>query len=157
MKKGSLLLVNDDRHVLESMADWLREQGYKVNVAADRASALAIIARKPFDLVLVDIRLPDGDGFDVLAHCREHHPRTSVILLTGYGTVESAVEAIRAGAFDFFTKPLIDEELEMAIPAGPQHQPEVLEENKNLKAQLDLRFGMENIIAHDHRMLRISI
>jgi len=78
----------------------------------------------------------------------------SVILLTGYGTVESAVEAIRAGAFDFLTKPLIDQELEMAIQRALNQQ-EVLEENKNLKAQLDLRFGMENIIGHDHRMLKI--
>jgi DNA-binding NtrC family response regulator len=154
MKKGSLLLVDDDRHVLESMAEWLREQGYRVDVAADRAAAIAALGRKAFDLVLADIRLPDGDGFDVLAHCREHHPRTSVILLTGYGTVEAAVEAIRAGAFDFLTKPLIDEELEMAIQRA-LNQREVLEENKNLKAQLDLRFGMENIIGHDHRMLRI--
>jgi DNA-binding NtrC family response regulator len=154
MKKGSLLLVDDDRHLLESMAEWLREQGYRVEAAADRAGAIAALGRKSFDLALVDIRLPDGDGFDVLAHCREHHPRMSVILLTGYGTVESAVEAIRAGAFDFLTKPLIDQELEMAIQRALNQQ-EVLEENKNLKAQLDLRFGMENIIGHDHRMLKI--
>jgi DNA-binding NtrC family response regulator len=154
MKKGSLLLVDDDRHVLESMADWLREQGYRVDVAPNCAGAIAALGRKPFDLALVDIRLPDGDGFDVLAHCRENYPRMSVILLTGYGTVESAVEAIRAGAFDFLTKPLIDQELEMAIQRA-LNQREVIEENKNLKAQLDLRFGMESIIGHDHRMLKI--
>ncbi len=154
MKKGALLLVDDDRHVLQSMADWLREQGYRVDVAADRAGAIAALGRKQFDLALVDIRLPDGDGFDVLAHCREHCPRMSVILLTGYGTVESAVEAIRAGAFDFLTKPLIDQELEVAIQRA-LNQREVLEENKNLKAQLDLRFGMENIVGHDHRMLKM--
>ncbi len=154
MKKGSLLLVDDDRHVLESMAAWLREQGYRVDVAADRATALAAMSRKSFDLVLADIRLPDGDGFDILADCRENYPQTSVILLTGYGTVEAAVEAIRAGAFDFLTKPLIDEELELAIQRA-LNQREVIEENKNLKAQLDMRFGMENIIGHDHRMLKI--
>jgi DNA-binding NtrC family response regulator len=77
-----------------------------------------------------------------------------VILITGYGTVDSAIEAIRAGAFDFLTKPLIDEELEMAIQRALS-QRKVIEENKNLKAQLDLRFGLENIVGHDHRMLRI--
>jgi DNA-binding NtrC family response regulator len=154
MKKGSLLLVDDDRHVLESMSGWLREQGYKVETAADRAAAIATIDRKPFDLVLADIRLPDGDGYDVLAHCREHHPRMAVILLTGYGTVEAAVEAIRAGAFDFLTKPLIDDELELAIGRA-LNQRQVLEENQTLKAQLDLRFGMENIVGHDRRMLKI--
>jgi len=65
--------------------------------------------------VLADIRLADGDGIDILAHCRKNHPATTVILITGYGTVETAIEAIRAGAFDLLTKPLIDDELEMAI------------------------------------------
>ena len=154
MKQGSLLLVDDDRRVLESMADWLRGQGYKVDVATGAQTALAAVAKKTYDLLLVDIRLGDGDGFDVLAHCRENYPAPTVILLTGYGTVETAVEAIRAGAFDFLTKPLIDEELELAIDRA-LNQRQVLEENKQLKAQLDLRFGMENVVGHDHRMLKV--
>jgi DNA-binding NtrC family response regulator len=81
-------------------------------------------------------------------------PDASVILLTGYGSVEAAVEAIRQGAFDFLTKPLIDQELEVAIERA-LNQREVIEENRTLRAQLDLRFGMENLIGHDHRMLRI--
>ena len=68
MKKGTLLLVDDDRHVLDSMADWLREQGYKVDVAGDYTTAVAAIDRKPYDLLLVDIRLPDHDGFELLAY-----------------------------------------------------------------------------------------
>jgi DNA-binding NtrC family response regulator len=154
MTRGSLLLIDDDRHVLESMADWLREQGYKLDTASDRATAVAAINRKTPDLVLCDVRLADGDGFDVLAHCRQHHPGTSVILLSGYGTVEMAMDAIRSGAFDFLTKPLIDAELEMAIDRA-LNQRRVIEENKNLKAQLDLRFGLENVIGQDHRMKRL--
>jgi len=152
--KGSLLLVDDDRHVLKSMADWLREQGYTVDEAAKYGEAIKAIDTRPYDLVLSDIRLDDGDGFDVLSHCRQNHPHLTVILMTGYGTVETAIEAIRAGAFDFLTKPLIDEELEMAIERALS-QREVIRENDNLKAQLDLRFGMENVIGHDHRMQRI--
>jgi DNA-binding NtrC family response regulator len=154
MKKGSLLLVDDDRHVLHSMADWLREQGYKVETATDYNTAVAAIDRKPADLLLVDIRLADRDGFDVLAYSREKNPATPVIMVTGYGTVETAVEALRAGAFDLLTKPLIDEELEVAIHRA-LNQREVLEENKQLKAQLDLRFGIGNIVGHDHRMQRV--
>ncbi len=154
MKQGSLLLIDDDRQVLDSMADWLRDQGFVLDTASNYASAVAALEKKPYDLVLVDIRLPDGDGFDVLAHCREKHPNTTVILLTGYGTVETAIEAIRAGAFDFLTKPLIDDELQMAIERALS-QRRVIEENKTLKAQLDLRFGLENVVGHDHRMLRI--
>jgi DNA-binding NtrC family response regulator len=154
MSKGTLLLVDDDRHVLASMAEWLRQQGYQVDAVASRAEALAALGRKSYDVVLPDIRLGDGDGFDILTHCRQHHPASAVIMITGYGSVESAVEAIRAGAFDFLTKPLIDEELEMAIQRA-LNQRKVLEENRNLKAQLDMRFGLENIVGHDHRMLRV--
>jgi len=149
-----LLLVDDDRHVLASMADWLRDQGYQVDTASSRSTAIAAVDRRPYDLILADIRLGDGDGFDVLAHARKQSPAPTVIMITGYGSVESAVEAIRAGAFDFLTKPLIDEELELAIQRALSQQ-RVLEENRQLKAQLDLRFGMENIIGHDHRMQRI--
>ncbi len=152
--QATLLLVDDDRHVLGSMSDWLREQGYKTDTAASLAEGIAAVDRKPYDLALVDIRLADHDGFDLLTHIRQKRPETSVIMLTGYGSVESAVEAIRQGAFDFLTKPLIDEELNMAIQRA-LNQREVLEENKTLKAQLDLRFGMENVIGHDHRMLKI--
>jgi DNA-binding NtrC family response regulator len=154
MKRGSLLLIDDDRHVLESMASWLREQGHKVDTCGGVAAARVALDRKRYDLVLVDVRLSDGDGFEVLAHCRQQHPGTAVIPITGYGSVETAVEAVRAGACDFLTKPLIDDELELAIDRA-LGQREVLEENKNLKAQLDLRFGMENIVGHDQRMLRM--
>ncbi|MHC4400385.1 MAG: sigma-54-dependent transcriptional regulator [Planctomycetota bacterium] len=154
MNKGTLLLVDDDRHVLASMADWLAERGYQVDTASRCAEAIEAIGRKRFDVVLADIRLDDGDGFDVLAQCRGRHPETSVIMITGYGTVETAIEAIRAGAFDFLTKPLIDQELEMAIERA-LNQKKVIEENETLKAQLDMRFGMENIVGRDHRMLRI--
>jgi DNA-binding NtrC family response regulator len=159
MAGGTLLLVDDDRRVLESMADWLRGQGYKIDVAASYQSAQEqlerrLAERKPYDIVLCDIRLGDGDGFDILASCREKQPSTAVILITGYGSVESAVEAIRAGAFDFLTKPLIDEELEMAIERALR-QRTVIEENKSLRQQLDQRFGMDNIIGRDHRMAKV--
>lgn len=154
MNKGTLLLVDDDRQVLTSMAEWLREQGYQLDTATGCREAVAATGRRTYDVVLADIRLGDGDGFDILAHCRQQCPATAVILLTGYGTVESAVEAIRAGAMDFLTKPLIDQELEMALERV-LNQRRVLEENRQLKAQLDLRFGIDNVVGHDHRMLRV--
>lgn len=152
--KGSLLLVDDDRQVLASMADWLRSQGYQLDTATGCSEAKAALKRKGYDLVLVDVRLGDGDGFEILEDCRQNYPAATVIMLSGYGTIDTAMEAIRAGAFDFLTKPLIDQELEMAIERALS-QRQVIEENSNLKAQLDLRFGMENIVGHDHRMLRI--
>jgi DNA-binding NtrC family response regulator len=154
MKQGTLLLVDDDRLVLDAMASWLREQGYEVLAAGSREAALRELAQRRFDLVLADIRLADGDGFEILAHCRKNHPQTTVVLITGYATVETGIEALRAGAFDLLTKPLIDEELSMAIDRALA-QREVVEENQKLKAQLDLRFGLENIVGHDHRMQRV--
>lgn len=154
MKKAKLLLVDDDRLVLDSMGSWLREQGYELDAVATRQEALGRITQSTYDLVLSDIRLQDGDGFDVLAHSRKVRPQTAVILMTGYGTVETGIEALRAGAFDLLTKPLIDEELEMSIDRALS-QRKVIQENENLKAQLDLRFGLENIVGHDHRMQRV--
>ena len=154
MSKGSLLLVDDDRHVLESMAGWLRHKATTSTESATYRQALQQLDAHPPELLLADVRLQDGDGFDLLAYCRKKYPGVPVILITGYGTVETGVEAIRAGAFDLLTKPLIDQELEMSIDRALS-QRKVLEENKQLKDQLDLRYGMENIVGHDRRMQRI--
>lgn len=153
-KGASLLLVDDDRRLLESMALWLQDQGLNVQPASSVEEANNAIDQNPFDLVVADIRLGERDGFDVLEHSRETNPDTPVILFTGYGTVDTAIDAIRAGAFDFLTKPLIDEELELAISRA-LNQREMVQENKNLKAQLDRRYGLESIVGHDPRMLKI--
>jgi DNA-binding NtrC family response regulator len=154
MNQSSLLLIDDDRHVLDSMATWLRQQGYAVDEASCCQEAIQRIDTHDYDLVLADVRLPDGDGFGVLKHCRTTSPDSIVILLTGYATIETGVEALRAGAFDLLTKPLIDEELLMSIKRALS-QREVIVENENLKAQLDQRFGMESIVGHDTRMQRV--
>ncbi|MEX2171325.1 MAG: sigma-54 dependent transcriptional regulator [Pirellulales bacterium] len=154
MSKHHLLLVDDDRQVLESMADWLREQGFELDTAPGCSDALAKLAQRRYDLLLTDIRMQDGDGLALLEHCLRKWPHMQVILLTGYGSADSAVEAIRAGAFDYLTKPLIDAELLMAIERALS-QRQVIEENSQLKAQLDRHFGMGNIVGQDPRMLRV--
>jgi DNA-binding NtrC family response regulator len=150
----SLLLIDDDRRLLESMSGWLREQGYKVETAQGFQRAAAQLARKSYDLALIEVRLADGDGFDLLESCRQKYPQMSVLLMSSYATAESAVDAIRCGAFDFLSKPLIDDELLMVIERALNQQ-QVVEENHALKAQLDLRYGLENIVGHDPRMRRI--
>src|SRR5262245_34701445 len=154
MTKPQLLLVDDDRHVLESMADWLRQQGYELDTASGYIDALDRMRARTFDLVLADVRLRDGDGFDLLEQCRRNWPGAQVILMTGYGTPDGAIEAIRAGAFDYITKPLIDNELLMTIERACS-QRTVLREYDNLKAQLDRRFGMDNIVGRDPRMMKV--
>ena len=152
--KGTILLVDDDRSVLRSMSEWLRSCFYEVDTASNLSQARESLKNKVYDIALIDIRIGEENGLSLLGEIRDADVGTAVIMITGYGTVESAIAAIRAGAFDFLTKPLIDAELEMAMERA-LNQKKVISENRNLKEQLDLRFGLENIIGHDHRMQRI--
>jgi DNA-binding NtrC family response regulator len=154
MTKPRLLLVDDDRQVLESMADWLRSQGFELDASPGYADALERLRGRAYELVLADVRLRDGDGFDLLEQCRRNWPGMQVILMTGYGTPDGAIEAIHAGAFDYITKPLIGDELRMAIERALS-QRSVQKENDNLRAQLDRRYGMDNIVGRDPRMLKV--
>jgi DNA-binding NtrC family response regulator len=151
---GSLLVVDDDRHIVEAMADYLRDLGHRTETAATCADAVARMREFPFEAVVCDVNLPDADGFHLLEWAVKEQPQTAVILLTGYGTIESAVEAIRMGAFDYLTKPVIDEELQLTIQRA-LGQRRVVEENRKLRAQLDERFGLKNIIGHDYKMLKM--
>ena len=152
--QASLLIVDDDHHVLESMIDWLRDQGFAVDASSGYTEALERLTNKSYDLLLCDVRLSDGDGYALLQESLKRRPETQVILMTGYGTPDSAVEAIRAGAFDYLTKPLIDDELLMAIERSLS-QSEVLAENNELKQQLDRKHGMGHIVGADPRMGRV--
>lgn len=115
MSKGSILLVDDDLHILKSTAHWLRDQGFAVSEASSIHTAQDAISNADLDLVISDIRLEDGDGFTLLKSVQKVRASLPVILVTGYGTLETAIEAIRLGAFDFLSKPLMDEELLNAI------------------------------------------
>lgn len=149
-----LLLVDDDRTLLDSMGSWLHSVGYDVAVADSVATAIRTAEQQNIDLAIVDLRLGDGDGFEVLSHFKRHFPAVPVVLVSGYATIDTGIEAMRAGAFDLLTKPLIDQELEMTLArAFAQH--DVIEENRNLRAQLDHRFSSSSIIANDHRMIRM--
>jgi DNA-binding NtrC family response regulator len=154
MNAGSLLVVDDDRPLLESVADYLRSLGHRTETAVACRDAMSRMKEYPFDVVVCDVNLPDQDGFSLLEWSRQHTPETQVILLTGFGTIENAVEAIRLGAFDYLTKPLIDDELNFAIERA-LGQRQIVAENKTLKAQLNQRFGLGNIVGHDYRMQRM--
>ena len=157
MKKtnqGSLLIVDDDKHILEAMADYLRGLGHRAETASTCTQALERMKEFPFEVAICDVNLPDQDGFHLLEWAAENAPETAVVMLTGYGTIESAVEAIRIGAFDYLTKPVIDEELHMTIQRALSTR-QIVEENKNLKAQLDEKFGLLNIIGKDYKMVKM--
>ena len=149
-----MLLVDDDRHLLESMCSWLATQGFAVHAADGCNAAKKVIDNCPLDVAVVDLRLGDGDGFHVLEYCRQSQPALPVILLTGYGTVETGIEALRAGAHDLLTKPLIDQELLLSIERAMSQQ-KVIEENKQLRKELDNRFGMDSVVGDTPQMHQI--
>lgn len=151
---GSLLVVDDDQHILEAMADYLRSLGHRTETSLTCLDAIERLKEFPFQVVVCDVNLPDQDGFHLLEWVQQNSPDTAVIMLTGYGTIESAVEAIRLGAFEYLTKPVIDEELSLTIERCLD-QRQVVEENKSLKAQLDQRFGLSNIVGQDYKMQKM--
>lgn len=149
----TILIVDDDQHLLQSMGLWLRDQGFVVFLAADCKTAEKHLNQQSIDLALIDVRLEKEDGFEILRHCRQHFPQVVVLMMSGYATVETGVEAVRAGAFDLLTKPLIDDEILLAFERALSQQ-QVLEENEQLKSQLDQRFGRHNVIGNDLKMQR---
>ncbi|SFJ68732.1 sigma-54-dependent transcriptional regulator [Planctomicrobium piriforme] len=152
--QASLLVVDDDRHICEAMADYLRSLGHRTETATTCREAIERIKDFNFHVVVCDVNLPDQDGFQLLEWAVVNAPTTAVILLTGYGTIESAVEAIRLGAFDYLTKPVIDDELNFSIQRA-LGQRKIVEENKSLRKQLDDKFGLSNIIGRDYKMAKM--
>ncbi|MEO8160468.1 MAG: sigma-54 dependent transcriptional regulator [Arenimonas sp.] len=102
----SALVVDDERDIRELLVLTLGRMGIRVDTAADVAAARALLAVEKYDLCLTDMRLPDGTGLDLVSHISQRHPDTPVAMITAYGNVEAAVDALKAGAFDFVTKPV---------------------------------------------------
>jgi DNA-binding NtrC family response regulator len=147
-----VLLVDDDRHLLESMGGWLAgEQNYQVSLANNSDEALACVKSRKIDLAVVDLRLGDEDGLELIATLKKHHPRLITLLMSGYASIDTGIEAVQAGAFDLLTKPLIDDEILLAFDRALSQQ-KVMQENEQLKCQLDQRYGRNSIIGNDYRM-----
>jgi two-component system response regulator RegA len=112
---GSLLLVDDDEVFRERLARALRDRGYRVATAAGHDEALAVTASERFDFALVDLRMPGLSGLALIAPLRERMPEARLIVLTGYGSITSAVEALRAGAHDYLSKPVDADQIIAAL------------------------------------------
>ncbi len=115
MQRKRILVVDDDPLIRGSLYEMLRSRHYDVEMAADGTEAMDHLRRRPFHLVLTDWKMPQVDGMSLVGHIRTNYPNMSVVLITGFGTINSAVEAIRHGAFDYLTKPIQPEELEATI------------------------------------------
>ena len=150
----NILIVDDDQIILNSLCEFLRLEGYTVTGAGNIKQAVAELRRQAFALVITDVNMPDGDGFDLLDIVKKNYPQTVVIVITGYGTIESAVHAIKQGAYDYLTKPIIDDELRLAIERAIKQQ-SLMSENISLRSQLEQKYSFDNIISQDYKMAKI--
>jgi len=150
----NILVVDDDRIILDSLCEFLLLEGLETKGTETLKGALSELEKRSYSLVITDVNLPDGDGFDLLEAVSKNYPQTVVIVITGYGTIESAVRAIKRGAYDYLTKPIIDDELRLAVErAIKQHS--LMSENESLRLQLEKKYSLENVISHDYKMAKI--
>ncbi len=117
-KQSKVLVVDDDQFALRSIAKVLEGDGYQVVTAAGGSEALDLLKQDSFDLVLTDLKMPGVDGLEVLRQAREIAPQAVVLIFTGYASVESAIEALREGAYDYLVKPCSADELKLKIERG---------------------------------------
>ncbi len=153
-EENQILVVDDDQIIVESLVEFLRLEGYEAEGVGSFADAISALDRRQYHLVITDINMPDASGFELLRVIRQRYPDIVVIMITGYGTIESAVEAIKMGAYDYLTKPIIDDEIRLVIDRALKQQ-SLVRENQSLREALEMRYGLDNVIGHDYRMLKI--
>jgi DNA-binding NtrC family response regulator len=158
---GNILVVDDDPLIVRSLHELLRHEGYRVETASSGREALERLAAHPCDLVITDVNMPEMDGTALLRRIKEAFPSVIVILVTGYGTIESAVDAVKAGAYHYISKPLIDDEIKILLARALEQKQLVSEqrrlkqENESLRQQLGKKFQLGSIIGRDYKMQRV--
>src|SRR5450755_2809421 len=154
MSKGSILVVDDEAEIREGLELLLSSEGYGVSSAETGESGLVKLGEHPFDLLLLDVSLPDGNGLDLLREIRRRDPHLSVVLITAYGSIDMARAAFKGGAMDYITKPWSNDEL-LAQVAQAVESRRLREENVQLKRALKQRFTFPNIIGKSDKMLTL--
>ena len=157
----NVLIVDEDRILAESIAELLGRDGYATRTAPNAEQALEILAAGrqgttpvQWAMAIIDMSLPGMSGLELIKTLRREHPDIVSLAITGYPTVEAAVQVIRSGAMDYLSKPMVDDELRIAVEKGIRQQA-LLADNTSLRRQLDQRYGLDNIIGSDPRMRRI--
>jgi len=149
-----ILVVDDDESLRWVTQAQLQQSGYQVDTAANGKEALAKIQEAPPDLAITDLMMPGMSGVELLKSIRADYPEIIVILVTAFGTVENAVEAMRAGAYDYITKPVNMEELRLIVGRGLEHL-DLRQEVRNLRISLDKKYGFENILGQSKPLLYV--
>ncbi|MDP3181870.1 MAG: sigma-54 dependent transcriptional regulator [Desulfobaccales bacterium] len=150
----TILVVDDENNYLTVMEALLGEAGYEVLTAQSGPEALKIVGRTDLDLVLTDMKMPKMSGIELLAELHRLYPELPVVIMTAYGTVEKAVQAMKKGAFDYLLKPFKNEEILVTIAKALDHRHLILK-NRLLTEELAKRYGFPNIVAKSQAMQEI--
>jgi DNA-binding NtrC family response regulator len=151
----NILVIDDEATMRDSCQQTLSRGGNRVEVAEDGSSGLAMLERKSFDLVILDLKMPGLSGMEILKNIKEDNPEAMVIVITGYATVESAVEAMKKGAYDFIPKPFTPESLRVIVNRALEKRQLALE-NVLLRGELKASFGPEVIVGQSKSMKKVE-
>jgi DNA-binding NtrC family response regulator len=149
-----VLLVDDEPSILSVLSTLLKQQGYEITPALGGVKAKDLLQAESFDLMISDIRMSPVNGLELLKYAKSIQPGLCVIMVTGYGSVETAVAAMKDGAYDYVTKPFKVDELMLTVQRALEHR-RVLVENAVLKQQFETRYGFENMVAESPAMRRL--
>jgi len=153
-KNYSVLVVDDEPGMREFLEIMLTKEGYEVSIASNGEEAIEKIGKESFDLAIVDIQMPGINGIEVLRNTREKNYNTTIIMITAFASHESAIEAMKLGAYDYITKPFKIDEIKLVIKKSLDKN--VLEkENTRLKKELETKYGFENFIGSSNSIQQI--
>ncbi|MGO9394732.1 MAG: sigma-54-dependent transcriptional regulator [Desulfobaccales bacterium] len=153
-KKISILVVDDELSIRESLSGWLKRGGYQVDTAADGLTALARSKEHYYDIMLIDVKMPEMDGLSLLRKLKETESETAILMMTAYGDIHDAVEAIKLGAYDYLLKPFELEELNFTLEKLVQMQ-NLAMENLILKERLASITRFENLVGQSPAMVKL--
>ncbi|MGD8982803.1 MAG: sigma-54 dependent transcriptional regulator, partial [Desulfobacteraceae bacterium] len=153
-KKPRILVVDDEWAMQEALRDWLKEDGYEVGLASSGEEAMVQAKQKNWEVILLDLKMPGMDGLEALKRLKEVNPEAEILMMTAYATVDTAVQAMKEGAFDYLVKPFDPDEVEMQIKKIIQHKDLVLE-NLLLRKTLEEKFHYDEIIGKSDAMQEI--
>ena len=154
-RQANILVMDDEETMRDSCRQALCRDGNRVAVAEDGLKGLALLKRESFDLVILDLKMPGLSGMEVLKKIKEDNPEATVIVITGYATVESAVEAMKRGAYDFIPKPFTPDSLRTIVKRALDRR-ELALENVLLRSELKASFGPEVIIGQSESMKKVE-
>ncbi len=149
-----LLIVDDDQITLDLLREVLTKEGYQVYTALSGEEAIALGMDHLFDVVITDVRMKEMDGMEVLKSFKKMSPDSSVIVITAFGSMDTAIEAIREGAFDYISKPFRLEEIKLTVKRALD-QKRILEENKLFRQELLEKYQIKNVVGKSPQMLQI--